>query len=100
MTEASIACKVGNALVSVRFGRDEAERARFDKFYKHYALQVWNGDKAASITVATEETEIPTTEETEPPTTTASAEATTATSVSASSTSEAHCSNRPFLKEK
>lgn len=50
VTEASIACKVGNALVSVRFGRDEAERARFDKFYKHYALQVWNGDKAASIT--------------------------------------------------
>lgn len=50
VTEASIACKVSNALVSVRFGRDEAERARFDKFYKNYALQVWNGDKSASIT--------------------------------------------------
>lgn len=50
VTEASIACKVSNALVSVRFGRDDAERARFDKFYKNYALQVWNGDKAASIT--------------------------------------------------
>ena len=50
VTEASIACKVSNALVSVRFGRDDAERARFDKFYKNYALQVWNGDKSASIT--------------------------------------------------
>ena len=50
VTEASIACKVSNALVSVRFGRDDAERARFDKFYRNYALQVWNGDKSASIT--------------------------------------------------
>ena len=50
VTEASIACKVSNALVSVRFGRDDAERARFDKFYKNYALRVWNGDKSASIT--------------------------------------------------
>lgn len=50
VTEARIACKVSNALVSVRFGRDDAERARFDKFYRNYALQVWNGDKSASIT--------------------------------------------------
>ena len=49
VTETSITCKVGNALVSVRFGRDEAERERFEKFYKNYSLQVWNGDKAASL---------------------------------------------------
>lgn len=46
---AEIHCTVGNALVSARFGRDDAERERFDKFYSDYALQVWNGDKAATL---------------------------------------------------
>lgn len=46
---AEVRCTVGNALVSARFGRDDAERERFDKFYSAYALQVWNGDKAATL---------------------------------------------------
>lgn len=46
---AEVRCTVGNALVSARFGRDDAERERFDKFYSDYALQVWNGDKAATL---------------------------------------------------
>ena len=32
-TSVTIPCRVANALVSVEFGRDEEERASFDKFY-------------------------------------------------------------------
>jgi hypothetical protein len=49
VTEASINCKVGNALISVRFGQNEEERARFDKFYKTYALKVKIGSQSISI---------------------------------------------------
>lgn len=45
----SIECKVANALVSVRFGRDEAERARFDRFYSSYGLRVYVGGKYATV---------------------------------------------------
>lgn len=45
----SIACKVANALISVRFGRDEAETARFDKFYADPSLVVAVGGHAAEL---------------------------------------------------
>lgn len=45
----SIPCKVGNALVSVKFGRDEAEQQRFDRFYEEYALLVRLGEYSMSI---------------------------------------------------
>lgn len=57
-TSVSIPCRVANALVSVSFGRNEEERARFDKFYANYGLMVrianhslaiTNEDKGASI---------------------------------------------------
>lgn len=40
VAEAAIHCTVGNALISVAFGKDEAERARFNKFYSSYSLNV------------------------------------------------------------
>lgn len=49
VTDAAITCKVGNALLSVKFGRDEVERARFEKFYTDYAVSVSLGDKSVSI---------------------------------------------------
>lgn len=58
VTKASIDCRVANALVSVRFGRNEAERARFDKFYQTYGVKVmldrysctiYNYDETSSI---------------------------------------------------
>ncbi len=49
-TQVGITCKVANSLVSARFGRTDAEKARFDKFYESYSLQVRIGDKYASIT--------------------------------------------------
>lgn len=52
-TSATIPCRVANALVSVAFGRDEAERARFDKFYKDYGLRVRIGNQ--SIDLASDE---------------------------------------------
>ena len=45
----TVECQVANALVSVRFGRDEAEKARFDKFYESYGLRVYVGDRYVSI---------------------------------------------------
>lgn len=45
----SVECKVANALVSVRFGRDEEEKARFGKFYDTYALRVYVGDRYVNI---------------------------------------------------
>lgn len=44
-----IPCRVGNALVSVRFGVDEAEVQRFSRFYEDYGLLVKNGDYSLSI---------------------------------------------------
>lgn len=49
VTDAAITCKVGNALLSVKFGRDEVERARFEKHYTDYAVNVSLGDKSVSI---------------------------------------------------
>jgi hypothetical protein len=40
VTDASLECKVGNALVSVVFGQNEEERARFSRFYSEYGLKV------------------------------------------------------------
>lgn len=48
-TTVKIPCKVGNALVSVRFGRDSDEAIRFDRYYKDYGLVVRNGDYSMSI---------------------------------------------------
>lgn len=45
----TIPCRVANALVSVAFGRDEAERARFDKFYKDYGLRVRIGNQSIDL---------------------------------------------------
>ena len=39
-TSVSLTCKVGNSLVSVVFGSDEEQRARFERFYSDYALRV------------------------------------------------------------
>lgn len=44
-----IPCRVGNALVSVRFGVDEQERLRFSRFYEDYGVLVRNGDHSLSI---------------------------------------------------
>lgn len=48
-TTVKIPCKVGNALVSVRFGRDSEEAIRFDRYYEDYGLVVRNGDYSMSI---------------------------------------------------
>lgn len=39
-SSAEIQCMVGNALISVIFGRNEAEKARFEKFYQSYGVNV------------------------------------------------------------
>ena len=52
-TSVTIPCRVANALVSVVFGRNEEERARFDKFYKDYGLRVRIGNH--SIDLASDE---------------------------------------------
>ena len=39
-SSAEIQCTVGNALISVIFGRNEAEKARFEKFYQSYGVNV------------------------------------------------------------
>lgn len=49
-TEASLTCKVGNALVSVIFGENEAQAARFEKFYSSYKLFVHVGNYSMDIT--------------------------------------------------
>ena len=45
----TIPCRVANALVSVVFGRDEEERARFDRFYKDYGLRVRIGNQSIDL---------------------------------------------------
>ena len=49
-TSVTIPCCVANALVSVRFGRDEVEKQRFDRFYTDYGLLVRVGDYSLAIT--------------------------------------------------
>lgn len=48
-TTVSIPCKVGNALVSVAFGKNQDETARFDKFYEEYGLLVQVGNYSMGI---------------------------------------------------
>lgn len=48
-TTASIPCKVGNALVSVFFGKNQDETARFDKFYEEYGVLVQIGNYSMGI---------------------------------------------------
>lgn len=48
-TTVSIPCKVGNALVSVFFGKNQDENARFDKFYEEYGLLVHIGNYSMGI---------------------------------------------------
>lgn len=48
-TTVSIPCKVGNALVSVAFGKNQDETARFDKFYEEYGLLVHIGNYSMGI---------------------------------------------------
>lgn len=49
-TESSITAGVGNALVSVNFGRDAEELARFERYYSDYALYVRIGNYSMPIT--------------------------------------------------
>ena len=49
-TGVTIPCKVSNALISVKFGADEDEKARFDRYYKDYGLMVRVGDFSLPIT--------------------------------------------------
>ena len=53
VTEASIECKVGNALISVIFGEDEEERARFSRFYSEYGLKVKVGSYNVTLSNTT-----------------------------------------------
>jgi len=55
VTETNIECKVGNALVSVVFGQNDEERARFAKFYKQYGVNVKLGDYKITIPGTTPE---------------------------------------------
>lgn len=48
-TEANITARVGNALISVNFGKDAEELARFERYYSDYALQVWIDNNYLSI---------------------------------------------------
>lgn len=50
VSDASIRCGVGNALVSAVFGRDTVEQARFDKFYESYSLRLYIGGQYGEIT--------------------------------------------------
>ena len=49
-TSVTIPCRVANSLVSVVFGRDEEERARFDSHYTNYGLMVRIDDHSLAIT--------------------------------------------------
>lgn len=49
VTEASLTCKVGNALISVIFGANESDRTRLDKFYKSCGVRVKVGDYAVEL---------------------------------------------------
>lgn len=48
-TAVSIPCRVANSLISVRFGRNEEEKQRFDKYYKNYGLLVKVGNYSLAI---------------------------------------------------
>lgn len=48
-TVSNITASVGNALISVNFGRDAEELARFERYYSDYALQVWIDNNYLSI---------------------------------------------------
>ncbi len=48
-TAVTIPCRVGNALISVEFGQDETERARFDRYYSYYGLLVQVGTYSMTI---------------------------------------------------
>ena len=48
-TPVTIPCRVANALVSVVFGCDEVEAARFDRFYEDYGVAVRVGEHSLSI---------------------------------------------------
>lgn len=50
VTTADLTCRVGNALISVTFGRDVEEQERFNRFYSSYALDVVLDKRTASIT--------------------------------------------------
>ena len=50
VTTADVRCTVGNALVSAVFGEDETQRARFDKFFSDYSLDVTVDNYTMSIT--------------------------------------------------
>lgn len=54
----NISCHVGNALVSVMFGRDDAERQAFDEMYDDYGLLVKIGQHSMAITKETAATSI------------------------------------------
>lgn len=54
----NISCHVGNALVSVMFGRDDAERQAFDEMYDDYGLLVKIGQHSMAITKETASTSI------------------------------------------
>lgn len=48
-TNVDIPCRVANALLSVRFGADEEESRRFDRFYEDYGVLVRVGTKSMAI---------------------------------------------------
>lgn len=48
-SSAEIRCTVGNALISVVFGRNEAEKARFEKFYQSYGVNVKVGEQSLNL---------------------------------------------------
>lgn len=58
VTECSIKCKVANALVSARFGRDADEHARFDRHYSTYSIRVHAGKNYGTIHNGRPETSI------------------------------------------
>lgn len=49
---ANVECRVANALVSVCFGRDAAEKVLFDQYYQSYAVRVSVGGVSGTISNA------------------------------------------------
>lgn len=49
LTSVTIPCKVGNSLISIRFGEDETERLRFERFYEDYGIIVKIGEYSTVI---------------------------------------------------
>ena len=48
-TSVTIPCRVGNSLISVRFGENETERLRFERFYEDYGIIVKIGEYSTVI---------------------------------------------------